>query len=194
MDENDRKERTLQAAAQAEHSPPKPREELEMIFQQHNKLVFHAAYRITGNAMDAEDVLQTVFMRLARREGGPSLAGSPAGYLHRAAVNAALDVVRSRKSARTSHLEDAEATLQDDRVAGPERSSENREVRERVRQALADMNPKTAEVFSLRYFEGYGNNEIAAMLGTSRSTVAVMLHRARNRLKEEISDLAGGMS
>ena len=41
---------------------------------------------------------------------------------------------------------------------------------------------------------GYGNNEIARMLGTSRSTIAVMLHRARNRLKEEISDLAGEAS
>jgi RNA polymerase sigma-70 factor (ECF subfamily) len=195
MSENDGREKELQVATQ--HRPTAQRgsgEELEMIYREHHNLVFQAAYRITGNPMDAEDVLQTVFMRLARREGGPALSGNPAGYLHRAAVNAALDVVRSKKSARSSALEDVEPTLADSSQAGPERSSEDREIRDRVREALGRMNPKTAEVFSLRYFEGYGNHEIASMLGTSRSTVAVMLHRARNRLRNEISDLAGGVS
>ena len=74
------------------------------------------------------------------------------------------------------------------------RLEEDRQVRERVRKALTKLNPRTAEVFAMRYFEGYGNHEIADMLGTSRSTVAVMLHRARHRLKDEISEFAGDAS
>ena len=65
------------------------------------------------------------------------------------------------------------------------------EIRQQVRKALSKMSPKSAEIFALRYFEGYGNHEIARMLGTSRSTVNVILHRARQRLKEEIRGYLG---
>ena len=68
--------------------------ELERLFRDHHEQVFRAAYRITGSVTDAEDVLQTIFLRLASNAGTPDLAPSPAGYLHRAAVNAALDLVR----------------------------------------------------------------------------------------------------
>ena len=184
----------MQPAVRHEARPPDPAEALEMIYRDHHRQVFQAAYRVTGNAMDAEDVLQTVFVRLLRREGGPTLSGNPTGYLHRAAVNAALDVLRSRRSSKTTALEEVEPVLADAAHKGPERKDSDRRIRERVRQALTKLNPRTAEVFTLRYFEGYGNHEIADMLGTSRSTVAVMLHRARNRLKEEIRELAGEMS
>ena len=39
---------------------------LEQIFLEHKDLVYRAAYRVTGNSSDAEDVLQTVFLRLVR--------------------------------------------------------------------------------------------------------------------------------
>ena len=60
-----------------------------------------------------------------------------------------------------------------------------------MRQALARMSPKAAEVFTLRYFEGYGNHEIAKLLGTSRSTVNVILHRTRRKLREELGSYFG---
>lgn len=162
--------------------------DLRDVFEQYHRRVFQAAYRVTGNAHDAEDVLQTVFLRLARRErhGLDADAGS---YLHRAAVNAALDIVRARKSG--ADLDSVEAFLADtDPNKAPDRRTRGTEIRDRVREAVARLNPRTAEVFTLRYFEGYDNHEIARMLGTSRSTVAVMLHRARKRLQEEIRGLA----
>jgi len=165
---------------------------LDDVFRDHHRLVFQSAYRVTGNAQDAEDVLQTVFLRLARKPGGHGLDDNPAGYLHRAAVNAALDVVRARKSARSTALEDVEAVLPDDDPgSSPERRSSGGEILAHVRAALGRLNPRTAEVFTLRYLEGYGNHEIAEMLGTSRSTIAVMLHRARHKLKDEIRSFAG---
>jgi RNA polymerase sigma-70 factor (ECF subfamily) len=165
------------------------------VFRTHHRLVFQSAFRITGNAEDAEDVLQTVFLRLARREEGHGLDENPAGYLHRAAVNAALDIVRSRKSARSTALDDVEPVLSDpDPNRSPERRRGGSEILEAVREALGRLNPRTAEVFALRYLEGYGNNEIAEILGTSRSTVGVMLHRARQKLKEDIRSFAGETS
>ena len=78
---------------------------LEQIFLEHKDLVFRAAYRVTGNATDAEDVLQTVFLRLARLEKFPEITNLP-GYLHRSAVNASLDLLRGRKDSQTLSLDE----------------------------------------------------------------------------------------
>jgi RNA polymerase sigma-70 factor (ECF subfamily) len=190
MSERDDKERAVQVAANT--NPARgPIPDLEKMFKEHHKRVFQSAYRITGNAQDAEDAMQTVFLRLARREGGTPLSDSPGNYLQRAAINAALDVVRSRKSARATALEDVEPVLADDGADSPSEEHERKELRRHVRQALTKVSDKAAEIFVLRYFEGYGNHEIAKMLGTSRSTVNVILHRTRNRIKEDIRSALG---
>lgn len=71
--------------------------ELDDLFDAHHGLVFRTAYRITGNAADAEDVLQTVFLRLLGRDPGGSTLEKPESYLRRAAINVALDLVRAGK-------------------------------------------------------------------------------------------------
>lgn len=164
---------------------------LERIFLEHQARVFRAAYRITGNAQDAEDVLQTVFLRLARREQQEHPRNLPS-YLYRAAVNAALDVLRSRAQLESLALEEAEASLPESPGPGPERLHEAGEIRSRLRRALACLGPRAAEVFALRYLEDHDNREIAHMLGTSRLTVAVTLHRARFRLRKELRAMTRG--
>ena len=82
--------------------------ELEVLFREHYDRIFRAAYRITGSTLDAEDVLQTVFLRLARRSEAPDLSPSPAAYLTRAAINASLDIVRARGMARSVSLDEVE--------------------------------------------------------------------------------------
>ena len=165
--------------------------DLAQIFTEHNRRVIRAAYRVTGNMEDAEDVLQTVFMRLARREGGSPLSNSLGSYLHRAAVNAALDLVRSRAAARKTALEDVEPVLAGAASEQPDRLQRGEEIRDLIRAGLGHASPKAAEIFVLRYFEGYGNHEIAKMLGTSRSTVNVILHRTRQSLREQIGEYVG---
>ena len=151
-------------------------EEFERLFHEHHGLVYRAAYRITGSAEDAEDVLQTLFVRLLRRSEALDLEENPKGYLHRAAVNIALDVIRLRK--RTVEP--------DERVLAADRHSESRRIQELVDAALAELSPKLAELFVMKHVEGYDNAEIAKLIGTSRSAVAVMLFRARTRLKKSI--------
>src|SRR5262249_43129947 len=80
--------------------------ELETLFRPPQTLVMRSAYRITGSMNDAEDVLQTVFLRLAGRDFDAAMVGNIEGYLHRAAVNAALDQVRARQEGRKQALED----------------------------------------------------------------------------------------
>jgi RNA polymerase sigma-70 factor (ECF subfamily) len=187
------------AASERGAGPPGAMPALEAIFAQHHGAVLRAAYRITGNAMDAEDVLQTVFMRLLRRPAGPGdepldLSRSAGSYLHRAAVNAALDLLRSRRRSRLVALDDVEQDLVDDSRPGPERSLGNRELGRRLRAALARLAPRQAEIFALRYLEGLGNLEIARLLGCSQTAIAVVLHRARHRLQRELRSPQGERS
>jgi RNA polymerase sigma-70 factor (ECF subfamily) len=169
-------------------------DELAELYREYYSRVFGAAYRITGNASDAEDVLQTVFLRLSRREEGLDLGRGAGSYLHRAAVNAALDMIRSRKRARAVDLDSVDEQLTEAEESGPAAQGERGELRRILRRAVASLSPRAAEIFSLRYFEGYGNLEIADMLGTSQTAVAVILHRARHRLRKELQPLLGATS
>jgi RNA polymerase sigma-70 factor (ECF subfamily) len=160
--------------------------DLEDLFRNHHALVFRAAYRITGNASDAEDVLQTVFLRLAGRDPSFLPVERQESYLRRAAINAALDIARRRGRSR----EDSSEALPDPSRHEPDRQ----ELRDCLRQALARLAPREAEVFTLRFLEGYSNTEIASMLRLSRVSVAVIVHRARRQLQLDIRSYLGGKS
>jgi RNA polymerase sigma-70 factor (ECF subfamily) len=169
---------------------PPPR--LEELFQTHHDKVFRAAYRVTGNASDAEDVLQTVFVRLLRRDDAIDLSRSAGSYLYRAAVNAAVDLLRKRTRAGAVELDSVEDTLVDPAEPGPEREERGRELADDLRRALGGLSTESAEIFALRYFEGFGNKEIAGLLGKSQTAVAVTLHRVRGRLQKELAAHRGG--
>jgi RNA polymerase sigma-70 factor (ECF subfamily) len=194
MGEGERRAGGVQAAAYEKTAgTPEALQSLEGIFREHSGAVFRAAYRITGNSADAEDVLQTVFTRLLRREEQPDLSNSAGSYLHRAAVNAALDLMRRRKRARAVDLEEVGDRLVDE-AAGPERRQGSREISRKLREALSRLSPRQAEIFSLRYLEGLGNLEISRMLGSSQTSIAVILHRARHRLQKELGSPQGELS
>lgn len=163
--------------------------DLEEAFQNHSGLVFRTAYRITGNAADAEDALQTVFLRLVRRDVSSGALENHESYLRRAAVNVALDIVRSKQTAKSVPLDDAPPR----NLTEPSGES-SREARDCLRRALAQLNHREAEVFTLRFFEGHSNPEIARMLGISQVHVAVILHRSRRQLQKEVRSYMGGMS
>ncbi|QQS44771.1 MAG: sigma-70 family RNA polymerase sigma factor [Acidobacteriota bacterium] len=172
-----------------------PGQELEMLFREHQEMVFRTAYRITGSVVDSEDVLQTVFLRLSRRQGEIDLEPSPGGYLHRAAVNASLDLIRQRGRTSSVSIDDVTGSFMAAQGANPEKMRESAELRGLIRQAIAGLGEKSAEMFVLKYFEGCDNREIADRLGTSPMVVGVLLHRARTRVRKEIGDfLEGGRS
>jgi RNA polymerase sigma-70 factor (ECF subfamily) len=189
MGEGERRDGGVQAAALETRA--KIPSTLENLFQEHHGAVYRAAYRITGDSMDAEDVLQTVFIRLLRREDELDLSDTAGSYLHRAAVNAALDLMRQRKRSRKVDLDDVSEHIEDEVNPTPERARGNRELGERLRRAMGQLSPRQAEIFALRYLEGLGNLEIARMLGSSQTAIAVLLHRARHRLQKELGSLQG---
>jgi RNA polymerase sigma-70 factor (ECF subfamily) len=180
-------------AAPAEPAAMSPKD-LEAVFREHHGMVFRAAYRVTGNAGDAEDVLQTVFLRLVKRDPNADPVGNVPSFLHRAAINAALDLVRSRQNIRNIPLDELEPVLAESSHRSPDRLQFSGEIREWLREAIARLNPRIAEMFLMRFFEGKDNPEIAKLMNTTPGTVAVTLSRTRDRLHKEYQAYLGGVA
>ena len=162
-------------------------EDLGALFRNHYKGMFKVAYRITGSQSDAEDALQTVFVRLTPGWTGRNLSPNPRAFLYRAAINASLDVVRRRRRANSVSLDVVDfGQTPNLSVPSPADDHADMELRELLRQAVAKLEGRAAAAFVLRYYEGYDNRHIAEILGTSQMVVAVTLHRARTRLRKEI--------
>jgi RNA polymerase sigma factor (sigma-70 family) len=124
-----------------------------------------------------------------RRESSPDLLKRPRSYLYRAAVNAALDAIESRRNrSETPDVREIEASLQ-----SPD-SGAKEKLHQQLHKAIAELNPTSAEILILRYMHNYSDAAIARMLGKSRGVVAVTLYRARARLKKLIRQSAGDAS
>jgi RNA polymerase sigma factor (sigma-70 family) len=163
------------------------RESLSQLFREHYRRVLSAAYRITGSMADAEDIAQTVFLRIASVDSPPS--SSTGSYLYRAAINGALDLLRHRKAAPASPLEDAAGIASSAAGSSPESEASSRELGNLLRVAVSELAPRGAEMFILRYVEELGNREIAALMGTSQAVVAVTLHNVRSKLKKRLREM-----
>jgi RNA polymerase sigma-70 factor, ECF subfamily len=186
MTGDNEKESRVSLAAKSLRPVPNPPGKLETLFHEHHKQLFRAAHRVTGNAADAEDVLQTVFLRLVKSPDGYDLTENPQAYLSRAAINASLDLIRSRGRAKSVGLDDAPVELIAVKSANPEMQHADRELQTLIRQAVGRLGATAAEMFVLRYYEGHDNREIAKLMGTSQMVVGVVLHRARTKLRKEI--------
>jgi RNA polymerase sigma-70 factor (ECF subfamily) len=147
------------------------------LYERYYETVFRAALRVTGNPADAEDVLQTVFLRVLARGGDVEDVALPTAYFRRAAVNAALDVLRRREL----HAESA----YDDRA--PHVAVQPAPLlKERLRRAIAALDGEDASLFLLRHVEGLSIEELAGMFRMEKNNVAVRLHRIRLRLQSEM--------
>jgi RNA polymerase sigma factor (sigma-70 family) len=161
--------------------------ELERIFGQHYELIYRTAYSLTGSAADAEDIVQTIFVRLLARELPPDLSTAPERYLYRAAFNLSLNAIRDRK--RQVLIDNIEAF--ETGCCAEDANAEDL-LDQRLHEAIAALAPAAAQVVILRYVHNYSLSDIARMLGTTRSTVAVSLFRSRARLKRCLLERAAG--
>lgn len=167
------------------------------LFRDHHRAVFKAAMRVTGSSQDAEDVMQTVFLRLLKRSGSElELGDEPARYLCRAAINAGLDILRAKQRNKQVDLQEwqTEPEQQTNLSKTPAIDAEVKQaqLRRMLRKALAEINDRAATIFVLRYFEDYSNGEIAEAMETSTSTIAVTLHRTRDRMQELLREYGVG--
>ena len=105
-------------------------------------------------------------------------------------MNVALKTVRSRER----HILSGDSEEFEAGSGGTDGRDRDEELDERLWLAIAELNEAAAQILILRYVHNYSLSEIAGLLGTSRSTVAVSLFRSRARLKKLIRQYEGGPS
>jgi RNA polymerase sigma-70 factor (ECF subfamily) len=159
------------------------------LIRRHEPVARRLVTRLVGPGEDLEDVLCDLFVRLWRT--APRYRGdcAPATWIQRAAVSAAVDLLRRRRSARRFERL-LHGRVDRAPVPGPEQLLLDREWeterRELARAALALLPPQEQAAVTLYYLEGNSYQEVAALLAVPVTTVRMRLFRARRRMRDQL--------
>ena len=159
----------------------------EGFFREHFTRVYGLLYRVTGNAQDAEDLSQELFLQLSRRE--PPVWETPiaAGWLWKAATHLALNTLRGKRRRLSredrSTRQDQPVRLLSERDQDPAGSLLRREQQRAVRQALARLKPQDSLLLLARH-SGLSYAEVGAALEINPASVGTLLSRAERRFKD----------
>ncbi|HEX3532250.1 MAG TPA: RNA polymerase sigma factor [Thermoanaerobaculia bacterium] len=151
------------------------------LVESHSAKLFRLAWRITGDEATAEDVVQEAFLRAYRSLGRFDERAQFGTWLHRIAVNAALEIVRKRQR----HLPSSHGVEEPppSPAPGPDRVALSLEVERAVHSALAGLSPMERTAFVLRHFEGRSIAEICDQLGLGASAGKQAIFRAVKKLR-----------
>ena len=152
----------------------------------YHRPIYNAAYRVLGNAEDAADITQVVFMRVTERLDDFDSRFKFFSWIYRIALNESLNL--ARKLSREEPL-DEEAEIAGARSAEPEWNTAQSQLAERVQRALMGMNIDDRAVLTLRHFSDCSYREMGTILGLAEKTVKSRLFAARRRLRELLADL-----
>ncbi len=158
------------------------------LFEEYKRLVFHVAYRLTGNVHEAEDVVQEVFLKIHKGIKGFRHECSLKTWILKIAVNLCKNRYRRKKlfsffSLSHGSQEDEEDSpfeicTQDD----PTETIFQRQRLEVLRKAMMGLPRKQREVFIMKHLEEMKIKEIAEVLDCSEGTVKAHLFKAIQRL------------
>jgi RNA polymerase sigma-70 factor (ECF subfamily) len=159
------------------------------IVEKHSARVYRLAYRLTGNAHDAEDLTQEVFVRVFRSLHTYT-PGTFEGWLHRITTNLFLDSARRKSRIRFDALpEDADNRLPSP-IATPDAAYLNQTFDADIEAALASLSPEFRAAVVLCDVEGLSYEEIAQVLGLKMGTVRSRIHRGRAMLRAALAHRA----
>lgn len=162
--------------------------DFEELYRRHGREVWAAAYARRLDAELAAEVAQESFLRLWRAQQAGEAIENPRAWLMRVARNLAEDTAKS--AFRRNGTAGPEAmTGVTGRSIDPAMALATDELRETVRQVLADMAPPDRDVLTLKYALDYDAAEIAVVLEIQTSAVHMRLSRARQRLAERLKEL-----
>jgi RNA polymerase sigma-70 factor (ECF subfamily) len=163
-------------------------EAFRSLVERHSRYVFHVAYRLTGSASDAEDVVQTTFLRAYQQLSRFEARADFRTWLHRIAVNCSIDLIRSRRHREVGHdpddLEYRSAAASDDATApGPDRLMLSREIRDRVSAGMAQLSASERLASTLRHVEGLPIRDVAAAMGLKTEAAKNSIFRAVRKMR-----------
>ena len=161
----------------------------EDVVTQHSARVYRLAYRLTGNAHDAEDLTQEVFVRVFRSLSSYT-PGTFEGWLHRITTNLFLDQARRKSKIRFDALAEDADNRMPSKVPSPDLQVAERMFDADVEAALADLPPDFRAAVVLCDIEGLAYDEIADVLGVKLGTVRSRIHRGRSMLRTALAHRA----
>ena len=160
------------------------RDALNQFVRRWESSMLRIAYRIVGQAADADEVRQTVLLRLVQNPTCLPQTGSTKAWIRRCVINESISWLRRRKRLRFVELHEShEATAAPAATA----SHENEETVERVRAVLEKMDPRDRALLALRFDEGLSLREIADALDTPHTTVHAQLKAAIRTVRMQLS-------
>ncbi len=164
-----------------------------LLVNQYSKRVYNLALRILRNREEAEDVLQETFLTVINKLDTFDGRSSFFTWVYRIATNAALMLLRKKKirraNFRDNDLDPEQMYLSNvvDWSQDPTAHIENTEIKQRIDEALATLKEKYKTVFVLRDIEGLSTRETAEILDISEENVKIRLLRARQALRNYLS-------
>ena len=169
-------------------------EAFRSLVERHSRYVFNVAYRLTGSASDAEDVVQTTFLRAYQQLSRFEARADFRTWLHRIAVNCSIDLIRSRRHREVGHdpedLEFESASSGDPGVTpGPDRLLLSTEIRERVEQGMAQLSASERLAFTLRHVEGLPIRDVALRMGLKTEATKNSIFRAVRKMRTALEPL-----
>lgn len=162
--------------------------EIEALVREHSRLVFRIAYSVVRNHSDAEDIVQEVFLRLARH--GARGIEDPKSWLCRIAWRVSVD--RYRSLARAHHEEfDERLHAPFAFAANTEQEAISREALALLDRLIATLPRKERDALLLTSVEEMSSAEAARVLGTTETSIRGRVFRARQRLAEKLQKAMG---
>jgi RNA polymerase sigma-70 factor (ECF subfamily) len=157
------------------------------VVREHEEAVYGAALRILGDREAALDAASQTFMKAYRAFDSYDPSRPIKHWLLRIAVNEAITIGRAKTRERARSAPETETVVLPSTTPTPEAEALDRESRDGIRAAVAQLPELYREVVVLRYFNELSVDEVASVLGRSSSTVGVQLLRARQLLRKALA-------
>lgn len=150
--------------------------------------LFRLAYSIVRIHAEAEDILQDVFLKLWSKRDEWDYIENLEAYCFRITKNAALDRLSSLAVRKTGVIDQEKENFYFVENRSPHSEMVRKEQRWLIEQSMGTLSENQRLVFTLREIEGMSYREIAQVLSISEDLVKISLHRARQKIKELLSE------
>ena len=178
------------------------REAYRALVDKHSRNVHRLAYRLTGNAHDAEDVVQEAFLRAYQKLQQFEARANFGTWVYRIAANYAIDRLRQRQKEEARRQEpepqgqdgvelDPLAQVRDEKPS-PERLMQSTQLRREMQRALGQLSDAERTAFVMRHWEGCGIEEIAGVLKSNSGAAKNTVFRAVQKLRQALEPFLEG--